>query len=148
MDQFWRRKRFGNVMSCTLSDENFSIKLFEFRSQIWLQSRNLLKIGRVYKEFSNNSEISSNLLGHILLFWKVMMPAIHKIPKILCTTTFKNVSGELNCKGSTDSPSKNGLSQKRLIRFFKKIPILECGKCPIKPLILSFCVEFNFINSL
>jgi hypothetical protein len=26
--------------------------------------------------FSNNSEVSSYLLGHILLFWKVMMQAI------------------------------------------------------------------------
>jgi hypothetical protein len=38
---------------------------------------------------------------------------------------------------------KNGFSQKRLLRFFLKIPVLECGKCPLKPLILSFCVESN-----
>jgi hypothetical protein len=35
----------------------------------------LLKIGKVHKEFSNNSEVSSYLSGHILLFWKVTMPA-------------------------------------------------------------------------
>jgi hypothetical protein len=32
--------------------------------------------------------------------------------------------------------------------FFKNTTILECGKCPLKPSILSFCVEFNFIKSL
>jgi hypothetical protein len=58
-------------MSC-----NFTRKFYEFRCQIWLQSWNLLKIGRVHKEFSNNSEVSSYLLGHILLFWKVTMPTI------------------------------------------------------------------------
>jgi hypothetical protein len=43
---------------------------------------------------------------------------------------------------------KNGFSQKRLLRFFLLIPILDCGNGPLKPLTLSFCVEFNIINSL
>jgi hypothetical protein len=32
--------------------------------------------------FSNNSAVSSNLLGHILLFWKVTMQAIQKSPNL------------------------------------------------------------------
>ncbi len=67
---------FGNVMSCTFYDKNFTTKFYELHCQIWLQSWNLLKIGWVYREFSNNLEVSNNLSGHILLFWKVMMPAI------------------------------------------------------------------------
>ncbi len=59
-----------------------SPQFFEFRCQIWLQSWNLLIIGRVHQEFSNNSEVSSYLLGHILLFWKVMMQAFQKTQKI------------------------------------------------------------------
>jgi hypothetical protein len=43
---------------------------------------------------------------------------------------------------------KNGSISKTAPTIFLKIPILECGKCPLKPLILSFCVAFNFINSL
>jgi hypothetical protein len=66
---------FGNVMSCTFYDKNFITKFYEFRCQIWLQIWNLLKIGRVHQEFSNNSKVSSYLLGYILLFWKVMMKA-------------------------------------------------------------------------
>ncbi len=66
---------FGIAISCTFYDKDFATKFFEFRCQIWLQSWNLLKIGKVHKEFSNNSEVSSYLSGHILLFWKVTMPA-------------------------------------------------------------------------
>ncbi len=54
-----------------ISPQNF----FGFRCQIWLQIWNLLKIVRVHKEFSNNSEVASYLLRHILFFWKVMMKA-------------------------------------------------------------------------
>ncbi len=67
---------FGNVISCAFYNKNFTRKFHELHCQIWLQSWNFLKIGRVYKEFSNNFEVSSYLLGHILLFWKVAMPAI------------------------------------------------------------------------
>jgi hypothetical protein len=73
---------FGNVMSCTFYDENFSTKFHEFHCQMWLQSWNLLKIGRVYREFSNNSEVARYLLGHILLFRKVSMQAFQQTLKI------------------------------------------------------------------
>ncbi len=79
---------FGNVMSCLFYDKNFTIKFYEFHCQIWLQSWNLLKIGWVYREFSNNSEVSSNLSGHILLFWKVTMHAIQQTPKIQKVSSF------------------------------------------------------------
>ncbi len=81
--EFDEKYLFGNFMSCSYYDKNFTTKFYEVHCQIWLQCWNLLKIGRVYKEFSNNSEVSSYLLGHILLFWKVTMPAIHNSPKIL-----------------------------------------------------------------
>jgi hypothetical protein len=73
--EFNEKYIFGNVMSCTFYDKNFTTKFCEFHYQIWLQSLNLLKIRWVYREFSNNSEVLSNLSGHILLFWKVIMPA-------------------------------------------------------------------------
>jgi hypothetical protein len=58
-------------------------KLFE---KIYLYSSNFqkLKFAENWKEsswiFSNNSEVSSNLLGHILLFWKVTIQALQKSP--------------------------------------------------------------------
>jgi hypothetical protein len=54
----------------------YKVKFAQFHCQIWHQSWNLLKISTVHKEFSNNSEASSYLLGHILLFWKLTMSAI------------------------------------------------------------------------
>ncbi len=38
---------FGNVMSCTFYDKNFTTKFYEFHFQIWLQSWKLLEIGKV-----------------------------------------------------------------------------------------------------
>ncbi len=48
--------------------------IVEFGSKVeigWKSARYI-----VHKEFLNNSEASSYLLGHILLFWKVTLPAI------------------------------------------------------------------------
>ncbi len=44
---------FGNVNSCTFYDKNFATKFDEFRCQIWLQSWNLLEIGRAYRELES-----------------------------------------------------------------------------------------------
>ncbi len=71
LNGFWRKIAFWII--CTLYDKNFSTKFLEFHGQIWLQIRNLLKIGRVQMNFSNNSKVSSNLFGYILFFWKVMI---------------------------------------------------------------------------
>jgi hypothetical protein len=57
---------FGIVMSYTLSYENLESKICPI--SLLNLAPNLLKIGKVHKEFSNNSEASSYLLGHILLF--------------------------------------------------------------------------------
>jgi hypothetical protein len=45
----------------------------ELHCQIWLQS---WKLEELKWNFLNNSEVSSYLLGHILLFWKVTMQTI------------------------------------------------------------------------
>ncbi len=78
---FDEKYHFGNVMSCSFYDKKFIRKFYEFHCQIWLQSWNLMKIGKVHKEFWNNFEVSSNLLGHILLFrfgmWEVSPKTLH-----------------------------------------------------------------------
>ncbi len=48
---FDARKRFWNFISWRLYDLNFITKFLEFHCQIWLQSWNLLKIGRVKMDF-------------------------------------------------------------------------------------------------
>ncbi len=70
---FDARQRFGNVISCRLYYWNFSTKFMELHCQIWLQS---WKLEELKWNFLNNSEVSSYLLGHILLFWKVTMQTI------------------------------------------------------------------------
>jgi hypothetical protein len=55
-----------------ISPQNFTNFIAKFGSKVEI----CWKLDGYTREFSNNSEVSSNLLGHILLFWKVTMPAI------------------------------------------------------------------------
>ncbi len=47
--------------------------------------------------FSNNSEVSSYLFRHIVLFWKVMMQAFQKTPNFQWITTLKKILVEGRC---------------------------------------------------
>jgi hypothetical protein len=47
--------------------------------------------------FLNNSEVSRNLLGHILPFWKVTMPAFQKTPNFQWIFTLKKNLVEGRC---------------------------------------------------
>ncbi len=62
---------------------NFTVK-FGSKSEI---CRKLEELKRI---FLNNSEVSSYLLGHILLFWKVKMQRLSRKHKKLKISTFRN----------------------------------------------------------
>jgi hypothetical protein len=47
--------------------------------------------------FLNNSEVSRNLLGHILLFWKVTMPAFQKTSNFQWILPLKKILVEGRC---------------------------------------------------
>jgi hypothetical protein len=108
---------FGNVISCTFYDKNFTRKFYKLNCQIWLQSWNLLKIGRVHR----NSWIT---LKFRVICWDIyyfserlrcqLSNKPHKFKKLSPCKKFvkKRV---LKALGTVP---KNGFSQKRLLRFF------------------------------
>ncbi len=68
---------------------NFIAK-FGSKAEIWW------KLEELNRDFSNNSEVSSYLLGYILLFWKDTMQAFQKTPKLSVNYSFwKNICAEL-----------------------------------------------------
>ncbi len=55
------------------------------------------KLKELKWNFWNNSEVSSYLMGHILLFWKVMMQTIEWIQNYQWITTLKKIFVQDRC---------------------------------------------------
>ncbi len=139
---------FGIVMNYTLSSNNLECKIFPI---LLLNLAPKLKIAENRQDTQGILEYLQSfklVFGTYITFLKGYNADYLMDPKKFKNYLFVKRFVKNKVLRGVGTVPKNGFSQKRLLQFFLKIPVLECGRCLLKLLILSFCVEFNFINSL
>jgi hypothetical protein len=76
-----------------ISAQNFTKLIVKFGSKVEI----CWKLEELNRIMLNNSEVSRNLLGHILLFWKDTMQAFQKTPNFQWILALKNFLVEGRC---------------------------------------------------